>query len=110
GFHLSAVLEVGSDAEDLEIGIMRSLGHLVEEVELDLLADRIILSEESANKGLIDDGYTTSGFDVELGKRSASHQAKAKRLKVGFAAQVHHGRPVLRGWFSQNCDFAARSA
>src|SRR5260370_20234142 len=88
---------------------MRRFWQCIEGVEFDLLLERIFASEIGAGKSLVDYGYVPRRVDISLGKQSAAQQAKAKRAKVSFTAQLDHGPPIGENRLTQDRYVAAVS-
>src|SRR5690242_8164027 len=56
-FQQAPILEVRDHTDDLEIGVVRGLRQLIEEINFEFLPERVLTSEVSSCKSLVDNSY-----------------------------------------------------
>jgi len=111
GLLQSNIPEITDDAHDLKIGIVRSSGNLIENIEFDLLADGILVREILIGQRLIDYGDAATGSYIGRRDQSSPQQAQAQGLEISFTAGFETSRPMLVVRFARNSDILSpRSA
>ena len=70
----SIISEIVNDANDFEVSVVRRVRNLIEDVELDLLADRIFGSKVVLNEHAIDYRDTPSRGDISGREQTSANQ------------------------------------
>jgi hypothetical protein len=105
------VPEVSDNADDFEIGIVGSIGTLVEFIEFDLTTERIFAGEIGFDERLADDGNAASAGDVVGGEQATAKKLQADGGEVGGANGVEGSSPRLVVRLAGNGDIVgARTA
>src|SRR6267154_2848001 len=98
GFRLDGLLqtdipEITDDAHDFKIGIVRSSGNLIENIEFNLLADGILVREILIGQRLIDYGDAARQGHIGRRDQSSTQQARTQGLEISFTAGFKTSSP-----------------
>src|SRR5262249_10097376 len=84
----SKILDVVHDSNDLKIGILRWLQCFVEALCLDLLSKRILIAEEVARHGFIENRYRSSRVDIALREPPSLDHMQSQNTNQAFTAGI----------------------